>query len=192
MAAELGRAGVDGYTSTEPEDYAKDGPLDKMRSRAKHTMFAITYGAGGPRVRDMNQIPLADARELIRAIKASIPGYQRLTQRLKQKVAVAGHVQTIGGRVSPIRREKSYIALNAVIQGSAADIMKMGLVEVAAALAPYGWRPLLVVHDEVISEGPAESADTALRLQNAALEAAYDLDPPLVSTGTLVSSYDQA
>ncbi len=173
-------------------DFLKGTPGEAERQIAKHTMFAITYGAGAPRVADMNKIDKGSARELIKAIKDSLPGYYRLMQRLKQKVAVSGHVQTIGGRVSPIKKDKSYVALNAVIQGSAADIMKMGLVEVAEALAPLGWRPLLVVHDEVVSEGPAESAEQALAAQNEALKRAFNLDPPLEVGGKVVDRYGEA
>ena len=103
-----------------------------------------------------------------------------------------GHVETIGGRFQPVNRDKWYVALNAIIQGSAADIMKMGLVEVAEALAPLGWRPLLVVHDEVVSEGPAESAEQALAAQNEALIRAFDLDPPLEVGGKIVERYGEA
>lgn len=176
----------------EMADFVKGSAGEKERAIAKNTMFAITYGAGAPRVADMNNIEKAAARELIRVIKEGLPGYHRLMQRLKQKVATVGYIQTIGGRMSPIKREKSYVALNAVIQGSAADIMKYGLVAVAEALAPIGWRPLLVVHDEVISEGPEESAEQALALQNEAMASAYALDPPLLVSGKIVERYGEA
>lgn len=191
MADELDMAGVPGY-DLGVGNYTKDSPGEKKRGQAKHTMFAITYGAGAPRVADMNQMDKGDARVLIKAIKTSLPGYFRLMDRLKQKVMTAGYVQTIGGRISPVKREKAYVALNAVIQGSAADIMKMGLVKVASAIAPLGGIPLLVVHDEVISEVPSPTADEALERQNAAMEAAFDLDPPLVATGKIVNRYGEA
>jgi DNA polymerase-1 len=173
-------------------DFVKGTPREDERSVAKNTMFAITYGAGAPRVADMNDIDKGSARELIGAIKDGLPGYHKLMQRLKQKVMVFGHVQTLGGRMSPIKKDKSYVALNAIIQGSAADIMKMGMVKAQAALDPFDWHIILVVHDEIVSEGPAEHAEAALAAQNHALETAFSLDPPLKATGKVVTRYGDA
>lgn len=169
-----------------PEEYFKGTEGQPIRDDAKNTLFAIVYGAGAPRVADMNNMDKAEAKALISKIKASLPRYHRLNGRIRKKVQVSGYVTTLFGRKQMVKRDKAYVGLNAIIQGSAADIMKQGLVNVAEALKPIGWYPLLVVHDEVISEGPTEYADEALRLQNDALNRAYDLDPPLKVTGAVV------
>lgn len=177
------------------EDYIKGSAGEAERAVAKNTTFAITYGAGGPRVADMNKISVPEARVLIKQIKDSLPGYHRLMRRIKQKIQNQGYVQTIAGRVQPVDRAKSYVGLNALIQGSAADIMKVGLIEVDRAIKPYGGRVLLVVHDEVVSEVPAESAEAALAAQDEALVGAgalYELDPPLKATGKIVDNYGEA
>jgi len=198
------------------EEYEKDGPNDDVRSLAKNSLFAITYGAGGGKISDMNQMdpgpwygedhpaiiearangkwwPMVgwqyrEARSLIKKIKSSLPGYGRLTRRIKEKVEASGFVTTIMGRVNPVNPEKAYVGLNALIQGSAADIMKQGLVNVAEAVAPYGGNVLLVVHDEVLTECPIENAEQVLAAQEQALIAAYDLMPSLKVTSSVVTT----
>lgn len=173
--------------------FAKDGPNDNIRSEAKNTLFAITYGAGAPRVADMNKISRDEAKSLIARIKSSLPGYFRLNKRIRAKVEEVGHVNTLWGRRNPVNPEKAYVGLNALIQGSAADIMKQGLVNVAEAVAPYGGVPLLVVHDEVVTECPIENAEQVLAEQEAALIAAYPLSPALaVSSAIVTTSYADA
>jgi DNA polymerase-1 len=177
------------------EDFLKGTLGEKERAVAKNTMFAITYGAGGPRVADMNKISVTEARALIKTIKDSLPGYHRLMSRIKNKIKLNGYVQTIAGRMQPVDREKSYVGLNALIQGSAADIMKAGLLRVNEALKPFGGRVLLVVHDEVVSEVPADRAAEALAAQNAALRMAgeaFGLDPSLEASGKVVDTYGEA
>lgn len=174
------------------EDFAKDGPNDALRSAAKNTLFAITYGAGAPRVADMNKIDKAEAKELISKIKNSLPKYRRLMGRIRKKVTVSGHVTTVYGRTQMIDKKKAYVGLNALIQGSAADIMKQGLVNADAAVAEFGARPLMVVHDEIVTEAPTEYAEQVLVAQNRAMEAAFESDPPLEVSGSIASNYEEA
>jgi DNA polymerase-1 len=171
-----------------PDDYRKGTDGQPLRDVAKNTLFAITYGAGAPRVADMNKISKEQAKTLIRNIKGSLPGFHRLNKRIRSKIEASGHVTTLFGRKQPVRPDKSYVGLNALIQGSAADIMKQGLVNVAEAVAPLGGIPLLVVHDEVVVEVPTERAQEALALTEAALVGAHDLNPPLAVTGSVVTT----
>lgn len=172
----------------EPSEYAKDGPNDDVRSSAKNTLFAITYGAGAPRVSDMNKITKEQAKGLISKIKSSLPGYYRLNKRIREKIEDCGYVNTLWGRTQYVNKDKSYVGLNALIQGSAADIMKQGLVNVDAAVRPLGGIPLLVVHDEVVVEVPIENAEECLIATEAALVSAYDLSPRLAVTGSIVTT----
>lgn len=177
----------------EPGDFAKGGPNDKVRSEAKNTLFAITYGAGAPRVSDMNKISKDQAKALISKIKSSLPNYYRLNKRIRAKVEGEGYVSTLWGRTQLVNPDKAYVGLNALIQGSAADVMKQGLVNVNEVVAPLGGRPLLVVHDEVVVEVPTEYADEGLALTTQALCSAYDLKPSLEVAGTVVhTNYAEA
>lgn len=180
------------------EDFAKGGPNDARRSLSKNILFAITYGAGAPRVADMLRdadMPASreEAKAIISAIKASLPNYFKLMSRVRKKIEAVGHVNTIMGRKNPVNREKAYVGLNALIQGSAADVMKQGLVNVAAAVEPLGGVPLLVVHDEVVVEVPTENAEQALRATENALVSAHPLKPRLAVSGSVVhTSYADA
>lgn len=181
------------------ESYHKGTPGQPKRDEAKNTLFAITYGAGGPRITNMNKMdpgPFdkdgnpqhAAARALIKKIKSNLPNYYRLMKRVRQKVEEEGYVNTLWGRKQIVNKDKAYVGLNALIQGSAADIMKQGLVNVAEAVKPHGATPLLVVHDEVVVEVPNEEVEAVTPLVQEALVSAWPLDPPLAVEGSVVTT----
>lgn len=170
------------------EDYVKGSDGEAARTQAKNTMFAITYGAGAPRVADMNGISREQAKSLISKIKKSLPGYFRLNKRIRNKIEAEGHVNTLFGRRQLVSPDKAYVGLNALIQGSAADVMKQGLVNVNEAVTPYGAKPLLVVHDEVVVEVPTENAEHVKQLTEQAMNEAFDLNPPLAVSGSIVDT----
>lgn len=181
------------------ESYHKGTPGQAQRDIAKNTLFAITYGAGGPRVSNMNKLDPgpydkngkpqhAEAKALIKKIKGSLPGYYKLMKRVRTKVENEGFVNTLWGRKQLVKKDKAYVGLNALIQGSAADIMKQGLVNVAEAVKPHGAYPLLVVHDEVVVEVPNEEVPQVTPLVVEALVAAWPLDPQLAVEGKAVTT----
>lgn len=170
------------------EEYVKGTPGQKERDIAKHTMFAITYGAGAPRVADMNKISKDEARDLIRKIKKSLPGYYRLNKRIRNKIEAVGYVHTAFGKKQVVDKEKSYVGLNSLIQGTAAQIMKRGLVDANNAIAHLGATPLLLVHDELVVECPSENAEEVASLIPGAMTGAFDMDPPLAVEGGIVTT----
>lgn len=182
------------------EEYEKGS--DKAithRQPAKNIKFAITYGAGKKRVAAMLRdagLPSSedDARRFISKIKASLPNYYHLTRhRIEPKIHQYGHVNTIAGRRNPVSRNKAYVGLNALIQGSAADIMKLGVTGVAEAVAPLGAVPLLFVHDEIVVECPLGREHDCAALMESAMCAAFALNPPLaVETSIAYNDYSEA
>jgi DNA polymerase-1 len=80
-----------------------------------------------------------------------------------------------------MRRQGERFAVNMVIQGTAADIMKVAMVRSDQALAEEGLesRMILQIHDELLFEGPAEEAEEVGRLARVQMEGAFELDPPL-------------
>jgi DNA polymerase-1 len=136
----------------------------------------------------------AQGYALARKIKASVPGYYHLTKnRIIPKVEMDGYLSTMFGRKQVIAADKSYTALNRLIQGSAADVFKQAVVNVARALEPIGWQPILFVHDEIVSEGPKELAEEAQRRQDIAMRSAADFRPKLeVSSSIVTTSYADA
>jgi DNA polymerase-1 len=176
----------------EPSDYAKGTDGEAKRNAAKNTLFAITYGAGAPRVADMNQIPKAEAKALISKIKTSLPKYRKLMGRIRKKVQYQGYVSTLMGRKQMINKDKAYVGLNALIQGTAADIMKQGVVNIEKEFKDEDVRLLLVVHDEAVVEAPEAVADDVLQRTCAAMaEAGGEIDPPLAVSGAIGNNYEE-
>lgn len=174
--------------------YHKGTDGEKLRGLAKNILFAITYGAGGPRVMDMllaagmGATP-ESAKGLILTIKRALPGYWDLAGprgRIRRKVNTSGFVTTMMGRRQPIKREKAYVGLNALIQGSAADLMKQGVVNVSEVVKAHGALPVLFVHDEIVVETPIEEATRVKELtENAMADANEGMRPRLEVTSTL-------
>jgi len=191
LAAEVygpsGPLATQGY-GPDPDSYRKGTEGEKLRSNAKNTTYAITYGAGAPRVADMLGISKDEAKKVNNMVKSWLPGYWDLAGprgRIRKKVANSGYVTTIMGRKQPVKREKAYVGLNALIQGSAADIMKLAIAEVDRAVSTLGAHPVLFVHDEIVVECPTEYATECLDVVEAAMEASYDLSPALAVSGSI-------
>lgn len=191
--------------------YFKGAPGEKKRGDAKNTTYAIGYGAGGGRISDMLGLPTgppltanawtvqrgyqregdpshAAARKVIAMVKSWLPGYEALAGRKGRtydKIARDGFVSTINGRKQIVGKDKAYVGLNALIQGSAADIFKQGIVNVSEAVAHLGAQPVLFVHDEIGTECPIEHAAECQVLQDQAMREAWDLYPTLQVSGTI-------
>ena len=179
----------------EMDDYLKGTPGEKKRAIAKNTLFAITYGAGAKRVSDMNKMDIAEAKALVATIKSSLPNFKRLTGRVQKKIKSVGYVNTLFGRVNTVPRDKAYVGLNALVQGSAADVMKQGVVNVGKVAAEFGpeTQLLLVVHDEAVVECLTDDAEEVREAVEHAMISAYDLTPELKVTSTIVhNSYAEA
>jgi DNA polymerase I-like protein with 3'-5' exonuclease and polymerase domains len=211
-----------GYLDTfgpDPSRYRKGQPGEKKRSDAKNTTYAISYAAGGGRISDMLGLdtgpPLTEndwtvkrgyqqagmpshkhARQIISMVKSWLPNYEELAGRkgrIYKKVARDGFVSTINGRKQIVGKDKAYVGLNAIIQGSGADIFKQGFVNASEAVAHLGAQPVLLVHDEIGTECPIEHAEECRRLQDAAMRDAWDLYPSLqVSSSIAYNNYSEA
>ncbi len=175
----------------KPEQYGKGSDLEKKRSEAKNVLFAIVYGAGARRVADMLNIPYSDSRVLVEAIKDALPRYRTLAStrqpmgRIPRKIKRDGYVTTLMGRKQIVPKEKAYVGLNSLIQGSAADIFKAGTIATAKAVESLGAYPILFVHDEIVVECPIESAEECLALTKGSLKGAFDLNPTLEVSGSI-------
>lgn len=178
-----------------PEDYAKGGPQEHLRNLAKNILFAITYGAGGPRVQAMlldagMDVSVGRAKEIASVIKKSLPGYYKLMKRIRRKIEDVGYVNTILGRKNPVKKDKSYVGLNALIQGSAADVMKLAWVKIDEI---EGAHPVLVVHDEAVVECAIEDAERIRDAMVDAMEHCIEISVPLsVSASITTESYAAA
>lgn len=170
------------------EDYHKGTEKEPMRDDAKNVTYAIGFGAGGPRVADMLNIPLEQARSLVQQIKSSIPGFRKLNKRIQRKVKAVGYVTTIDGRDLGVNREKAYVGMAALIQGTAAGIMKKAIEDLAPELPAFDAHLVLMVHDEVLVEVPIPQAEACQAKIVEVMEAAWPLDPPLSVDSKIVTT----
>ncbi len=187
-------------------------PMDRMdaqtRRRAKAINFGIIYGISAFGLGNQIGVPQGEAAEYIRAYFERFPGIRAYMERIKADARRAGYVETIFGRkcfipgirdANPARRmgaERQ--AINAPLQGSAADIIKRAMGRLPAALAQAGLaaRMLLQVHDELLFETPEGEVEATARLVKEVMEAACaprcELTVPLVVETGWARSWDQA
>lgn len=191
--AEAFRRGEDIHRATAAEVFGM-APADvdrATRDRAKAVNFGIVYGISDFGLAEQLGIPRADARAYIDAYLARYPGVRRFIDTTIAAAQQDGYVTTLLGRRRPIpelggrtvqqRQLGERLAVNTVIQGSAADIIKAAMVRAHAALGEAGLRARLIlqIHDELLLEAPAEEAGRAGSVVRSAMVGAYPLDPPL-------------
>ncbi len=196
---EIFRRGEDVHAATSAEIF--DVPLDHvdpgLRSKAKMVNFGIVYGLSAFGLADRLQIPQEEAAEFIERYLDRFPRVRDFIRDTISGAAHDGYVTTLLGRVRSIpelharqrqtRQLGERLAVNTVIQGTAADIIKLAMVRCHRALAERGLvtRLVLQIHDELLFEGPAEEADAASALVRREMIGAFELDPPLaVEVGT--------
>jgi DNA polymerase-1 len=175
-------------------------PLDRMdpttRRRAKAINFGIIYGISAFGLARQLGIDAGEAGSYIAAYFARYPGIRDYMERTKEEARLHGYVTTPFGRRCTIpgiadrnmqrRAGAERQAINAPLQGGAADIMKRAMVRLPAALRDAGLtaRLLLTVHDELLFEAPEQEAETLAGLAKTIMQAAATLCIPLtVETG---------
>jgi DNA polymerase-1 len=192
MAAFASGADIHTATSARIFDLPEDQVDPATRSRAKAINYGLAYGMNAWGLASRLEITPDEAQEFIDAYFASFPQIRDYLDRQVAKAAAEGFTETLLGRrryipelqaSNPrVRDMGRRMALNAPIQGSAADVFKLGMIAVDGALlaAPQlGCRMLLTVHDELVFEVPAVHVEAAAELVKRELEGAYDLRVPL-------------
>jgi DNA polymerase-1 len=175
-----------------PEDV---GP--EMRAKIKAMNYGLAYGLSAFGLSQQLRISTDEARGLMEEYFKEFGGVRDYLQSVVAQARIDGYTSTILGRrrylpdlVSDNRQRREMaerMALNAPIQGSAADVIKVAMLAVEKALAGSGLksRMLLQVHDELIFEVAPAELDEVKGLVTSAMRGAADLRVPLeVSTGT--------
>ncbi len=172
------------------EDFVKGGPRDKDRTIAKVTTFTAMYGGGARLIGVRLGISTMEAAAIKQATLDAVPGYARFDERCKAAVRARSfpHVRTLLGRRLWTPKDKPYVSLNTWVQGNSAEIMKLALVAATPVMAAYDYRLRLVVHDELVAEGPTGCVEEALSATIEAMENCYPLRPRLVVSGGHSSS----
>jgi len=124
------------------------------RQRAKMILFSRLYGGGIGKVAFLIRCSMEEAAEFVDQFNANLPGVKRYMDRLVEEVRESGMLINLFGREYEIDRHKAYKAVNYMVQGSSAEIMKRSIVRVDNFLrADYSGSYVVgTVHDELISE----------------------------------------
>jgi DNA polymerase I len=161
------------------------------RSKAKMINYGIVYGLSDYGLADRLNIPREEAKEFIDAYLERFPAVARFMVETVEHAKEAGDVTTLWGRRRqiPELRARNYqvrtlgerLAVNTVIQGTAADIIKLAMVRTHRALAESNLqtRLLLTIHDELLFEGPAHEQDAARALIEREMCAVWEHEPPM-------------
>ncbi|MDQ3644857.1 MAG: DNA polymerase I [Actinomycetota bacterium] len=187
---EIFRRGEDVHTATAQQILG--GAADPgTRSKAKMVNYGIVYGLSAYGLADRLQIPQDEAQEFIDRYLERFPAVKAFIDETIAQANDKGFVATRFGRIRriPELRARSYqtralgerLAVNMVIQGTAADIIKVAMVRCRAALREAGLatRMVLQIHDELLFEAPdgevGEASETVCR----EMAGAFEMDPPL-------------
>ena len=190
---EIFEAGDDVHAATAAEvfEVERDEVDIGQRSKAKMVNFGIVYGLTGFGLADRLAIPQAEGEEFVARYLERFPAVRAFREETIERAQADGYVTTLMGRRRPIpelrsgqvqtRRLGERLAVNTVIQGTAADIIKVAMVRCHVALREAGMKTRLIlqIHDELLFEGPAAEMEEAERLVRLEMCRAYDLDPPL-------------
>jgi DNA polymerase-1 len=190
---EIFRRGEDVHTATACRVFAvtPDQIDPGMRSKAKMINYGIVYGLSAYGMADRLDIPQSEADDFIQRYLAGFPAVGRFIEETIAQGTEHGYVSTLFGRRRQVpelrarrwemRRQGERFAVNMVIQGTAADIMKMAMVRCDRAITAAGLSSKLVlqIHDELLFEGPADEAEQVKEIAVREMAAAYELDPPL-------------
>jgi DNA polymerase-1 len=185
--------GEDIHAATAAEVLGKDpAALTKdERNVAKMVNFGIIYGISAFGLSENLEIPREEAQAYIDAYLARFPHVQDFIERTIEQAARDGYVTTLFGRRRPVpeirasnRQTRSLgerLAVNSVMQGTAADIIKKAMVAIHARLREEGRsaRLVLQVHDELLLEVPEPEVVAVKKLVREEMCDAFPLDPPL-------------
>ena len=201
--SEAFRRGEDIHRATAAAVLGKDPDAitPEERRAAKTVNFGLIYGMGAYSLaRDLGIAP-AEAQRFIDAYFERFPGVRRYMDELRERARAEGVVTTLFGRIrrianldaanANVRAAAERMAINAPIQGTAADIIKLAMIEVHRRLEGSPARLLLQVHDELVLEVPAGERDAVAAEVRDAMEHVIELDVPLVvDIGSGRSWYD--
>lgn len=187
------KSGIDIHTSTASAVFGV--PIDMvtpiLRKRAKAVNFGIVYGIGEYSLSQDLNITVKQAKEYIESYLASYPGVSAYLRDIVKYATENGSVDTLYGRTRYIpeiqskngvmRKFGERVAMNSPIQGSAADIIKIAMLNVSKRLneSDIDAKLILQVHDELIIEARADQAEEAALILKEEMENAVQLPIPL-------------
>jgi DNA polymerase-1 len=178
-------------TASQVFSVAPDEIDPGMRSKAKMINYGIVYGLSDYGLADRLNIPREEAKAFIDAYLERFPRVATFMADTIEQAKQDGFVKTLWGRRRqiPELQARNYqvrslgerLAVNTVIQGTAADIIKLAMVRCQRALSGAGsqTRLILTIHDELLFEGPPTDTSAACELIEREMIGVWDRDPPM-------------
>ena len=200
------RAGQDIHAATAAAIY--NVPLaevtKEMRRHSKAINFGLIYGMSAFGLTRSTDLTLSESQDFVNAYFKQFPGVKKYLDGIRKETARSGYVETMLGRrryfpnlksglnqVMKNREERE--AINAPIQGTAADIMKIAMIRIPPALTKAGLhgRMLLQVHDELVLECPRSELSAVETTVREIMENAYPMGIPLTTEARWGSNWDE-
>ena len=204
------RAGQDIHAITASQVFGLpvEGMDPMVRRQAKAINFGIIYGISAFGLARNLKIPVGEAKAFIDTYFQRYPGIKSYMEETKQRAREQGYVTTLFGRrihvpgiadKNPARRNFSErAAINAPIQGAAADVIKRAMIRMPRALAGAGVkaRMLLQVHDELLFEVPEDEVEVTSEVVREVMEGAcrpvLELSAPLIADAGVGDNWAEA
>jgi DNA polymerase-1 len=178
-------------TATKIFDVPAEQVTSDMRRQAKTVNFAVIYGQTEHGLSRQLGIPREVAREYIAEYFKEYPGVRQYAADTLDRARLSGYVESLLGRRRYIaelnssnrnfREFAERAAVNMPIQGTAADIVKIAMIQVVARLDERGFKTkiILQVHDELVFDAPESEVNSVVPVIKEAMESAFALDAPL-------------
>lgn len=192
-------------TASEVFDVPFDDVTSEQRRRAKAVNFGLIYGMSAFGLSKQLDIPIPDAQKYMDTYFERYPGVLNYMERTRQKAAEHGYVETLLGRrlylndikaSNRMRREAAErTAINAPMQGTAADIMKLAMIQVDKWLEKQTTgdiRMLMQVHDELVFEVRENFVEKAKKQIPLLMSEAFNIDVPLLVEADVGDSWEEA
>lgn len=198
--------GLDVHSATAAEVFgvATDEVTKDQRRSAKAINFGLIYGMSAFGLAKQLDITRPEAQEYVDLYFKRYPGVKDYMDQTKEKAKEQGYVETVFGRrlylheinaKNGMRRQYAErTAINAPMQGTAADIIKRAMISLDKEIqtGKFDMRMIMQVHDELIFEIKEAQVDEAIKLINEKMESAAELDVPLVVDVGIGMNWDEA
>jgi DNA polymerase-1 len=199
-------AGQDIHSTTAAAIYAipPEQVTKEQRRHAKAINFGLVYGMSSFGLTRTTDLTLAESEDFVKAYFQRFPGVKNYLDGIRREVAKTGFVETLLGRRryfpglqthmnANLKNREEREAINAPIQGTAADIMKLAMLSIQPALQKENLRGrmILQVHDELVLECPRSELEQTARVVQQVMENAYQISIPLTTEARWGTNWDE-
>lgn len=190
---------IDAYHTGDDLHQATADMLGISRSAAKNINFGIIYGQGAEALAESLRITVDEARQYLTAYFNRFPGIMQFKESVINYSRMTGHIRTMSGRTRSLEAYKHYSdgslerrAVNTLIQGSAADLIKLAMVEAHKAFSGTPVDITLQVHDELLLDSPPEMAKDAAKTIQEIMENVHKFSVPIVAEPHISTTWLEA